>query len=123
VLNYSQLLPNYSYDKYLQDWTRWIELGLLDEVVVQVYRPTDKLANELSNTKLVNLIHSMPINIGLYTGTFSSPKTIEQIQREVEIVKEKDYQGVAFFCWETTLWIFKGSAASQVKQAFQQLFG
>jgi uncharacterized lipoprotein YddW (UPF0748 family) len=60
---------------------------------------------------------------GFYTGTFSSPKTIEQIQREVEMVKDKDYQGVAFFCWETTLWLFKGSTASQVKQVFQQLFG
>ena len=122
VLSLSPNLPDYSYRKYLQDWTRWIELGLLDEVVVQVYRPTDKLANELANRKLVNLIDSMPISIGLYTGTFSSPKTIDQIQREVEMVKDKDYQGVAFFCWETTLWLFKGSAASQVKQAFQQLF-
>jgi len=29
--------PNFAYQKYLQDWTRWVNLGLVDESS-QVYR-------------------------------------------------------------------------------------
>jgi uncharacterized lipoprotein YddW (UPF0748 family) len=31
-------------------------------------------------------------------------------------------RGVSFFCWETTLWFFKGSSADQIQQTFQALF-
>lgn len=120
VISLSPNLPDYSYYKYLQDWTKWIELGLLDEVIVQVYRPTEKLETELKNLQSIN--QNFPISIGLYTGHWHAPKTIEQIQQEIEIVRNNGFNGVSFFCWETTLWLFKGSSTVNVKQVFQRLF-
>ncbi|WP_036487370.1 glycoside hydrolase family 10 protein [Myxosarcina sp. GI1] len=122
VISLSPNLPDFAYQKYLQNWSRWVELDLLDEVIVQVYRPTNKLAGELNNNSLSYLKQKTPIAIGLYTGPFHSPKTSEQIQREVEIVRNAAYNGVSFFCWETTLWLFKSSSATSIEQTFQHLF-
>lgn len=120
VISLSPNLPNYSYYNYLQDWTRWIQLGLLDQVVVQVYRPTEKLKDELKS--LQSFSQTNCISIGLYTGPFYNPAPIEQILSQVKIIRDTGFKGVSFFCWETTLWLFKRSSSVNVKQVFQKLF-
>ncbi|MBD3885037.1 family 10 glycosylhydrolase [Phormidium tenue FACHB-886] len=105
ILSLSPNLPEFAYQNYLQDWPRWVELGLLDEVVVQVYRSQPSaFAAELSNARVQQLQPQVPIAIGIYTGPFLAPKPVEQIQQQVERVRQTPYSGVSFFCWETTFW-------------------
>jgi uncharacterized lipoprotein YddW (UPF0748 family) len=123
VVSLSPNSPNFAYQRYLQDWPRWVKLGLVDEVIVQVYRQDlAALKSELYNGGFRTLRQFVPISIGLYTGPFLAPKQIQPLRREVEAVRTAGYSGLSFFCWETTLWLFKGSLDSQVWQAFLQLF-
>jgi uncharacterized lipoprotein YddW (UPF0748 family) len=107
VVSLSPNTPDFSYRKYLQDWARWVELKLLDEVVVQIYRPElDSLRAELAKPTLKSLAQQVPLSIGLYTGPFGNGKSVAQIEQEVAIVRSSGYQGIAFFSWESTFGLF-----------------
>lgn len=118
------LSPNsldFAYKNYLQDWGRWVKSGLLDEVVVQIYRnDIQAIQNELNNQQLLNIRSRVPTAIGLYTGPFLSPKPIQNIKQEIAVVKKTKYQGVSFFSWETTLWIFKGGSQRQFEAGLRE---
>ncbi|MEM9138056.1 MAG: family 10 glycosylhydrolase, partial [Cyanobacteria bacterium P01_F01_bin.42] len=76
-------------EKYLQDWTRWAESGLIDEALVQVYLSEPSfLQGELDRQDFLYLSSALPVGIGLYTGPRNNPKLIQQIQQEVAIVQE-----------------------------------
>jgi uncharacterized lipoprotein YddW (UPF0748 family) len=123
IISLSPNTPDFAYGKSLQDWPRWVRLGLLDEVVVQLYRDDlTILRAELMNQALLGVRSSIPISIGLYTGPFLAAKPIQQIQTETTLVRKAGYAGISFFCWETTLWWFKGSPSEQVNQVFLKLF-
>lgn len=115
--------PRFAYLKYLQDWVTWVESGLVNEVVVQVYRENfDTFQNDLYHSGFYHLRHKVPIIIGLYTGPLRHAKPLERIQKEVESVQAAGFQGVSFFSWETTLWLFKQGDTQQIQQSFNQLF-
>jgi uncharacterized lipoprotein YddW (UPF0748 family) len=123
VVSLSPNAADYAYRTTLQDWGLWVEQGLLDEVVVQVYRrDLAALRAELVNDRLHRRSAKVPISIGLYTGPFLGAKPIQRLQQEVETVRRADYAGVSFFSWETTLWLFKGGSTDQVKRSFFNLF-
>ncbi|MEO1399869.1 MAG: family 10 glycosylhydrolase [Cyanobacteria bacterium J06635_1] len=115
--------PSFAYNKYLQDWPRWVELGLVDDVVVQVYRNDLKIfENDLYNSGFYDLRNQVPIAIGLYTGPFLNSKSIDRLNEEIQAVQAAGFRGVAFFCWETTLWVFKGGSAQEVWQTLVERF-
>ena len=124
VVSLSPHTPNFAYQKYLQDWTHWVNLGLVDEVIVQVYRQDlATLKVQLYNGGFRPLLRqSVPISVGLYTGPFLAAKRIQPLGSEVETVRAAGYKGVSFFCWETTFWLFKGGSDLQVRQTFLKLF-
>ena len=123
VVSLSPNSPDFAYRNYLQDWRRWVELGLVDEVIVQVYRPNlADLESELDNGGFSHLRQKVPISIGLYTGPFLNSKPIQKLQTEVKAVQKANYNGVSFFCWETTFWFFKGGTTNQVQQTLIKLF-
>ncbi|NJR50028.1 MAG: family 10 glycosylhydrolase [Leptolyngbyaceae cyanobacterium CSU_1_3] len=123
LISLSPNTPDYAYRKSLQDWRRWVKLGLVDEVVVQIYRSdVGDFKAGLETGGFADLKGQVPIAVGLYAGRFLSAKPIRQLQQEVEAVRSSDYAGVSFFCWETTLWLFKRSSESQVQQAFARFF-
>lgn len=123
IVSLSPNSPDFAYRLYLQDWRRWVEMGLVDEVIVQVYRDDiAALATELSSGELQDMSQQIPVAIGLYTGPAGSAKPTEQLQQEIEAVKAAGYPGISFFCWETTLWRLKESPAQQVRNLFTQQF-
>ncbi|MEL6940545.1 MAG: family 10 glycosylhydrolase, partial [Cyanobacteria bacterium J06598_1] len=69
--------PAFAYTKYLQDWRRWVDMGLVDEVVVQVYREDlTVFENDLYNIGFYDIRQQVPTAIGLYTGPFGKAKPI-----------------------------------------------
>jgi uncharacterized lipoprotein YddW (UPF0748 family) len=122
VISLSPNSPTFAYNKYLQNWEKWVNQGLLDEVIVQVYRDELKsFKSELQNDDLLSMKNKIPIAIGLYTGPFLDVKPIDRVKQEIKIVKDSAYKGISFFCWETTLWFFKGGSHHQVEQSFRKL--
>lgn len=121
VISLSPNSPDFAYSKYLQDWERWVNKGLLDEVIVQVYREDlASLKSELKNDDLLRIKNKIAVAIGLYTGPFLDAKPTEKVKQEVKIVQQSAYKGVSFFCWETTLWLFKGGSYHQVERIFRE---
>ncbi len=109
IVSLSPNTADYAYRKSLQDWTRWVKMGLLDEVIVQLYRPNlTSLQTELDDPGLQNVAKNIPLSVGLYTGPFNGAKAKKRIDQEVEAVRSAGYAGTSFFCWETTFWIFRG---------------
>ncbi|MEO1790641.1 MAG: family 10 glycosylhydrolase [Cyanobacteria bacterium J06629_19] len=123
VVSVSPNPPAFAYTKYLQDWRRWVDLGIVDEVVVQVYRDDlTVLENDLYNSGFYDVRSQVPTAIGLYTGPVGQAKPIERLEAEIQTVQEAGYGGVSFFCWETTLWSLKGSGAQSVLDVLTKRF-
>ncbi|BAZ41508.1 hypothetical protein NIES4101_74740 [Calothrix sp. NIES-4101] len=123
IISLSPNSLNFAYNKYLQDWGKWVDRGLLDEVIVQIYREDlTAIKHELNKSELLNIRKKVPIAIGLYTGPFLSPKSIKNLQKEIEIVQNYNYDGVSFFCWETTLWFFKGGSDTELENSLRKVF-
>jgi uncharacterized lipoprotein YddW (UPF0748 family) len=109
IVSLSPNAPEFAYRKYLQDWPAWVEEGWLDQVVVQLYRPDlGSLKQELERSNLRSLSQKVPLSVGLYTGPVGQAKSKNRLAQEVEMVRSSGYQGVAFFCWETTFWWLRG---------------
>jgi uncharacterized lipoprotein YddW (UPF0748 family) len=109
IVSLSPNAPDYAYRTSLQDWSQWVKLGLLDEVIVQLYRPNlAALQTELDRPNLKALAQTVPLSIGLYTGPFNQAKPAQRLAQEVQAVRSAGYAGTSFFSWETTFWLFRG---------------
>ena len=123
VVSLSPNPPAFAYNKYLQDWRQWVNSGLVDEVVVQVYRnDLSVLESDLYNGGFYDIREQVPTAIGLYTGPMNGPKSVERLQAEIQVVQAADYGGVAFFSWETTLWALKGGSDQSMLTMLRAVF-
>ena len=100
------LSPNplgFSIKKYSQNWLAWIEGGLVDELVMQLYRPTSQeVALAIDNSLLNEASKYVDVAIGIYAGGLDKQKPLAEIQKQIEVVKQYGY-GYAIFPWETSL--------------------
>ena len=124
IVSLSPNAPDFAYRKYLQDWTSWVELGLIDEAIIQVYRPDlSSFENLLYSQELRSLQGQVPLSVGIYTGPVRpAVKPIAEVVAQAEATRAAGYDGMAFFSWESTLLRFKRSQTTTVQQAFEQLF-
>jgi uncharacterized lipoprotein YddW (UPF0748 family) len=92
----------FSYSNYLADWSGWVRRGLVDEVVVQIYRDNlAALARELAHPSLAAAAVRVPVRIGLLAGLKSQPKDPAQLRREFELVQGRGYRGIDLFFYES----------------------
>ncbi|MGK7877232.1 MAG: glycoside hydrolase family 10 protein [Xenococcaceae cyanobacterium] len=120
------LSPNshgFSYKNYLQDWRTWVQRGLVDELVLQLYR--DDLSSfqaELSKPVVQFARRQIPVSIGILSGTLMRPVDMAQIQRQVEMVRDLGFDGVSFFYWESLWSYMTPDSPQQRRRTFQELF-
>ena len=120
------LSPNpqkFSYQNYLQDWLTWVQWGLVDELVLQVYRnDLGSFTRELSDPAVQFARSRIPVSIGISTGTMVNPMDMELIQQQVTSAREGNFSGVSFFYWESLWSYLTPEAPSRRRQGFQDLF-
>lgn len=107
---------------YLQDWAKWERQGLVEELLVQVYR--DKMSsfiNELNDPELKLASQHIPVGIGIMTGVKPAPVSIKQIQAQIAAVRDRKLAGVSFFFYES-LWKLTAEPTSVRKQGFVKVF-
>jgi uncharacterized lipoprotein YddW (UPF0748 family) len=115
--------PGFAYQEYLQDWPTWAKTHLIDEVVVQVYRPTlNDVETELANPVLLNMQQFLPVSVGLFTGAFPQLRSFESVAEQARTVQVSGYSGVAFFHWGSMLDALKRDSSQSVQKIFQELF-
>jgi uncharacterized lipoprotein YddW (UPF0748 family) len=99
------LSPNpkqFSYDTFLQDWWTWERQGLVEEMIIQVYRPdAERFIYELSQPEIAQVKAHIPLGIGILTGLRNRPVEMETIQEQVGLVRDYGLAGVSFFFYES----------------------
>ncbi|MEM1367358.1 MAG: glycoside hydrolase family 10 protein [Cyanobacteria bacterium P01_H01_bin.15] len=112
----------FSRESYLLDWATWLERGLIDELVIQVYRDSqERFEYELSDTSAMAAQKKIPVSIGILTGLKNQTVPSKRIRKQVKIAREQNYAGVSFFFYES-LWTLADESKSQRQDVFRQLF-
>lgn len=87
---------------YLADWESWIEKGLAEEIVLQVYR--DNLASfllEISKLEVIKATNHVPVSIGILSGLKNKPVALALIKEQIYKTRTANFAGVSFFFYET----------------------
>ncbi|WP_414528517.1 glycoside hydrolase family 10 protein [Nodularia chucula] len=94
----------FSYEYYLADWQRWERMGLVEDLVLQIYRDDlNVFIKELEYPEVKAARSHIPVSIGILSGLKNRTVPIEQIKTQVETVRDRKFAGVSFFFYET-LW-------------------
>lgn len=119
------LAPNpqpFAYTAFLQDWQTWERRGLVEELILQVYRDQlSSLITALERPEVQAARSHIPVGVGLLTGLKRQPVPIKQIQNQVQAVRNRGFAGVSFFYYET-LWKRAAESSEKRQAAFQALF-
>ena len=116
--------PNYydfAYKMQLQDWLGWVDKGIADEIVVQIYRPDlDSFLPQLARPELSRSRQRVPVGIGIMSGQRTRPVPMARIEAQVQAARQRGL-GVAFFYFES-LWNTGVEPPEARQAAFAQLF-
>lgn len=98
--------PNYydfAYKEQLQDWLAWIRQDIVDELLVQVYRPDlSSFVSVINRPEIQQAKQKIPTAIAILSGLRSNPSPIRQIQFQVQATRERNL-GISFFYFNS-LW-------------------
>ncbi|WP_084227390.1 glycoside hydrolase family 10 protein [Nostoc sp. KVJ20] len=116
--------PNYydfAYKLQLQDWLNWVRLGIVDELVMQVYRnDLESFIAQINRPEILETQKVIPTGIGIMAGLRNRPVSMPQIQSQVQAAQERGL-GSGFFYYES-LWDIAPEPAAQRQSAFAALF-
>jgi uncharacterized lipoprotein YddW (UPF0748 family) len=112
----------FSYDYFLADWQKWERMGLIEELIIQIYRnDMNVFISELEQPEVKAAKAHIPVSIGIITGLKGKFITMEQIQAQIKQVRDRKFAGVSFFFYET-LWNLTKEPAQQRLSGFQGTF-
>ncbi len=105
VLSISPNPYPWSYQNYLQDWPTWVDLGLVDELVVQVYRSDqNRFIWEMTKPSLQASLAKVPTSVGLLSGLRASPVRVDHLRDQIYALRDRRLAGMSFFYYES-LWL------------------
>lgn len=111
-----------SYKLFLADWEKWERQGLVEELVLQVYRNDLKVfIQELNYPEVKIAKKHIPVSIGILSGLKDRSVASAQIQSQVEVSRDQGFAGVSFFFYET-LWNLSQEKPPTRQSAFKSLF-
>ena len=122
IVSISPNPQKFSLQAFLADWFRWQQLGLIDELVVQLYRDNDTaFLRELSQPELRIAKRRIPVAIGIIAGLKNKPIPITRIQKQVKQVRDRKFSGVSFFFYES-LWAMGPESLDKRQAEYKKLF-
>lgn len=116
--------PNYydfAYKFHLQDWLSWMRQNIVDELIVQIYRPNlQSFIANISRPEIQEAQQTIPTGVGIMTGLRNNPVPMQQIKSQVRAAQERGL-GVTFFYYES-LWNYAPEPLNERQAAFENLF-
>ncbi|MEH2273540.1 MAG: glycoside hydrolase family 10 protein [Nostoc sp.] len=116
--------PNYydlAYKFHLQDWLSWMRQNIVDELIVQIYRPNlQSFVANISRAEIQEAQQIIPTGIGIMTGLRNNPVPMQQIKSQVRAAQERGL-GVTFFYYES-LWNNAIESLNERQAGFESLF-
>ena len=117
--------PNYydfAYKLQLQDWKAWVQRGIADELLIQIYRPDlESYQPQLSKPEVQEARQRIPTAIAVMSGQRNRPTSMDLIRRKVAANRAQGL-GVAFFYLES-LWSLGPEPSAERIAALAELFG
>ncbi|MHC5737687.1 glycoside hydrolase family 10 protein [Nostoc sp.] len=116
--------PNYydfAYKFHLQDWLTWMRQNIVDELIVQIYRPDlQSFVANISRAEIKEAQQRIPTGVGIMTGLRNNPVPMQQIKSQVRAAQERGL-GVTFFYYES-LWNDALESLQERQAGFGTLF-
>ena len=122
IISLSPNPKSIAYQDYLQDWQTWVEQGLVEELIVQIYRDNSiAFIKELDDPAIQETRQKIPVSIGILTGILGRVVDIKTIQQQVQAVRDHHFKGISFFYWESLWSYITPDAPQERRRMFQQL--
>lgn len=116
--------PNYyafAYKLQLQDWLAWVRRGLVDELLVQIYRPDlEGYLPHLGRAEVIEARARIPTAIAIMSGQRNRPAPLHLLGQKV-LANRSQGLGVAFFYFES-LWNLGPESPDQRKAELGRWF-
>jgi uncharacterized lipoprotein YddW (UPF0748 family) len=110
-----------AYNTYLQDWLTWVRQNIVDELIVQVYRPDlQSFSEQLVRPEIQEALQKIPTGVGILTGLRNKPVPMQRIEAKVSAARDRGL-GVSFFFYES-LWEYAPEPITERQSNFQALF-
>jgi uncharacterized lipoprotein YddW (UPF0748 family) len=92
-----------AYNTYLQDWVGWIQKNIVDELIVQIYRPNlASFVEQINRPEIQAAQQKIPTGAAILTGLRNKPMPIQLIQAKVKAAQSRGL-GISFFYYESLL--------------------
>jgi uncharacterized lipoprotein YddW (UPF0748 family) len=122
IVSVSPNPQEFSLNSFLLDWHRWERKGLIEELVVQLYRDdNDTFRQELAQPEIQAARSHIPVGIGILTGLKGRPIPWYKIDQQVQIAREQKFAGISFFFYES-LWNLATETPDTRQAALKSLF-
>lgn len=112
---------DFAYKGQLQDWLTWVRQGVVDELIVQIYRNNlSAFRQHLYSPSFREAQRTIPTAAGILTGLRNSPVPINLIEAKAVSARSSG-AGMAFFFYES-LWEDAPEPADARRASFRHLF-
>ncbi len=112
---------DFAYKVHLQDWLGWVQRGIVDELIVQVYRQDlPRFVEQISRPEIQAVQKKIPTGVGILTGLRQSPVPIATVAAQVQAARDRNL-GVSFFFFES-LWNSGAESVGDRQSQFKALF-
>jgi uncharacterized lipoprotein YddW (UPF0748 family) len=116
------LSPNplgFSKVNYAIDWHQWIQQGLIDELVLQVYRDQPfRFQQEINKREVIQSCKQIPVAIGILSGLRVKSVPTSRLVQQIQAVRRQRFAGFSCFFYET---LFNESLSPNVARNFADL--
>jgi uncharacterized lipoprotein YddW (UPF0748 family) len=93
---------DFSRRNYLADWQTWHQRGIIDELVLQVYRDNLFAFNtELNKPEVTAIRQQIPTAIGILTGLKGKSIDERLIKQQIQATIDRGFAGVGYFFYQT----------------------
>lgn len=110
-----------AYTNFLQDWLNWVKLGIVDELLIQVYRDNlGSFTEQIARPSVQEARQYTSVGVGILTGLRNMPVSMDLIQAKVRAARYYGL-GVSFFYYES-LWEDSAEPPAERVARFQNIF-
>ncbi len=112
---------DFAYNNHLQDWLAWVRQDIVDELIVQVYRPDLQIfLEQVTRPEIQEAQQKIPTGVGVLTGLRNRPTPMQLIESKIWAIRDRGL-GVSFFSYES-LWNHAPEPAALRQSLFQAFF-
>ena len=122
IVSVSPNPQDFSLNSFLLDWYQWERKGLIEELIVQIYRDRhNSFIRELQQPEILAAKEHIPVGVGVLAGLKGRPILWQKISQQVEITRDREFAGISFFFYES-LWNLASESPQRRQTALKDLF-